>query len=200
MTRMLSILLACMLLAGLLPHTALGEEGNNTDMKTIYFAGGCFWGLEKLMGLVPGVQDAQSGYANGHKANPTYEEVCRGDTGHREAVRVTYDPAIMGLNDLMRLFYSVIDPTVRDRQAHDIGSQYQTGIYWAEEADRDAVLAYAEQEKGKHSAFHVELGPLTAFWPAEDYHQDYLDKNPQGYCHIGLDAFDRARQLTRQDD
>ncbi len=200
MTRVLSILLACMLLAGLLPHTALGEEGNNTDMKTIYFAGGCFWGLEKLMGLVPGVQDAQSGYANGHKANPTYEEVCRGDTGHREAVRVTYDPAIMGLNDLMRLFYSVIDPTVRDRQAHDIGSQYQTGIYWAEEADRDAVLAYAEQEKGKHSAFYVELGPLTAFWPAEDYHQDYLDKNPQGYCHIGLDAFDRARQLTRQDD
>ena len=199
MKRTLATLMTILALSGALPLLAIAQE-EHTQMKTIYFAGGCFWGLEKLMGLVPGVQDAQSGYANGHKANPTYEEVCRGDTGHREAVRVTYDPAIMGLNDLMRLFYSVIDPTVRDRQAHDIGSQYQTGIYWAEEADRDAVLAYAEQEKGKHSAFYVELGPLTAFWPAEDYHQDYLDKNPQGYCHIGLDAFDRARQLTRQDD
>ena len=197
MKRILATLMTILALSGALPLLAIAQE-EHTQMKTIYFAGGCFWGLEKLMSLVPGVQDAQSGYANGHKDNPTYEEVCRGDTGHREAVRVTFDPAVIGLNDLMRLFYSVIDPTVRDRQAHDIGSQYQTGIYWADESDSEAVLAYAEHERGKHSAFYVELGPLTAFWPAEDYHQDYLDKNPMGYCHIGPDAFDRARALTKQ--
>ena len=150
----------CLLLTAALPMSAIAEEGI-TQMKTIYFAGGCFWGMEKLMSLVPGVQDAQSGYANGHKEKPTYQEVCRGDTGHRETVRVTYDPALIGLNDLMCLFYSVIDPTVRDRQAHDIGSQYQTGIYWADETDRDTVLAYAEQE-GKAQRLHAELA-LTAF-------------------------------------
>ena len=191
--RILAAVLCLMLCAGA-GARAIQED----NMNTIYLAGGCFWGLEKLMSLVPGVQEAQSGYANGHVDNPTYEEVCRGDTGHRETVKVVYDPAAIGLKDLMRLFYSVIDPTVADRQAHDIGTQYQTGIYWDHAGDEEVVRANAQEEQKKHAAFMVELAPLTSFWPAEEYHQDYLDKNPFGYCHIGPAAFEEARKLTKQ--
>ena len=108
-------------------------------MKTIYFAGGCFWGMERLMSLVQGVQDAQSGYANGHTEHPSYEQVCAGNTGHRETVKVTYDEAVIGLEELTGLFFSAIDPTVKNRQAHDIGTQYQTGIYWEDDADGETV-------------------------------------------------------------
>lgn len=174
------------------------ETEKVAEMKTIYFAGGCFWGMERLMELVPGVVDAESGYAQGNLEKPTYEQVCRGDTGHRETVKVSYDPSKIGLGDLLRLFFSVIDPTVKDRQANDVGSQYQTGVYWSDASAEEIILAAAEREKAKHSAFHVEMAPLTVFWPAEDYHQDYLVKNPLGYCHIGPDDFDKARHLTKQ--
>ena len=167
-------------------------------MKTIYFAGGCFWGMERLMSLVQGVSDAQSGYANGHTEHPGYEQVCAGNTGHRETVKVTYDEAVIGLEELTGLFFSAIDPTVKNRQAHDIGSQYQTGIYWEDEADGETVRGLASLERSKHPAFYVELEPLRSFWPAEEYHQDYLVKNPRGYCHIGPDDFDRARKLRKQ--
>jgi peptide methionine sulfoxide reductase msrA/msrB len=193
--RMILTAVLCLILCAGTWEDVLQEE----SMNTIYLAGGCFWGLEKLMSLVPGVQEAQSGYANGHVENPTYEQVCRGDTGHRETVKVIYDPAVIGLRDLMRLFYSVIDPTVANRQAHDIGAQYQTGIYWSDLRDEAVVRAYAREEQQKHPAFLVELAPLTSFWPAEDYHQDYLDKNPMGYCHIAPAAFEEARRLTKQD-
>lgn len=166
-------------------------------MKTIYFAGGCFWGMEKLMSLVEGVADAQSGYANGHTEHPSYEQVCAGNTGHRETVKVDYDETVIGLAELTGLFFSVIDPTVKNRQAHDIGTQYQTGIYWDNEEDAALIKALAEEERAKQPAFYVELEPLRAFWPAEAYHQDYLVKNPQGYCHIGPKDFERARKLKR---
>ncbi len=167
-------------------------------MKTIYFAGGCFWGMEKLMSLVEGVADAQSGYANGHADHPDYRQVCGGGTGHRETVKVSYDESVIGLEDLVGLYFSAIDPTVKDRQAHDVGSQYQTGIYWESEEDGAEVRRLAEREKAKHEAFYVELAPLRVFWPAEDYHQDYLDKNPQGYCHLGPENFERARALKKR--
>ncbi len=167
-------------------------------MKTIYFAGGCFWGLERLMSLVGGVERAQSGYANGHLDNPSYQAVCQGTTGHREAVRVDFDDQVIGLEELVGLFFSAIDPTVKDRQAHDVGSQYQTGIYWTDEADGELVRQLAHLESQRHPAFYVELEPLRVFWPAEEYHQNYLVKNPQGYCHIGRDDFERAIQLKKR--
>lgn len=191
MRRIWSMLLVFILLAA---PAALAKEDS---VKTIVFAGGCFWGMEKLMSLVPGVQDAVSGYANGQGECPTYEQVCTGTTGYREAVRVSYDPEQIGLKDLLRLFFEVIDPTVKDRQANDIGSQYQTGVYWTEAEDQAVVEAYGEKERARHAAFHVELEPLTAFCEAEEYHQDYLVKNPFGYCHIGPQDFELARNLKK---
>lgn len=183
---------ALALLMGGTAATVSAQEGN----RTIYIAGGCFWGIEKLMSLVPGVSDAVSGYANGTGENPSYEQVSRGDTGHRETVKVSYDTQKVDLKSLLKLYFSVIDPTLKDQQGNDRGSQYQTGIYWDNEEDGAIVLEYAAQEQAKYSAFHVELAPLTAFWTAEAYHQDYLDKNPGGYCHIPSSAFEQAKNLA----
>lgn len=166
----------------------------------IYFAGGCFWSMEKLFQSIDGVLDAQSGYANGSaQIVPDYETVCRGDTGYRETVRVVYDPQQVRLDQLLKAFFSVIDPTVEKRQGNDIGDQYQTGIYFSDEAAQEAVEAYTEQERQKHETFAVEIAPLTGFFPAEDYHQDYLDKNPNGYCHIPVQAFQTINDLIRDE-
>lgn len=169
-----------------------------TEGHLVYFAGGCFWGIEHMMAMVPGVINARSGYANGTMENPDYRTVTGGDTGHRETVEVTYDPSLVTLEELVGLFFSSIDPTVQNRQGNDVGTQYQTGIYFVSEADGQIVRALAEAEKTKHPAFHVEIGPLTAFWEAEDYHQDYLIKNPYGYCHITGEDFERAKNTGKQ--
>ena len=190
MKKFLAAALA-LLMGGSAAQVSAGE-GNST----IYFAGGCFWGIEKLMSLVPGVTDAVSGYANGVVENPSYEQVSRGDTGHRETVKVSYDAQKVDLKALLKLYFSVIDPTFKDQQGNDRGSQYQTGVYWDNEADKAVVLDYAKQEQAKYSAFHVELAPLSMFWNAEEYHQDYLDKNPGGYCHIPASAFEQAKNLA----
>lgn len=176
---------------------AKGDERLNLreGEAVVYLAGGCFWGMEKLMSLAPGVVDAVSGYANGTMENPTYRDVCTGTTGHRETVRVVYRPDTISLRSLLTLYFSAIDPTVQDRQAHDIGSQYQTGIYYTNERDETVVRAVADEEKARHEAFYVEIAPLTAFYEAEDMHQDYLDVHPGGYCHISQEAFERARNL-----
>ncbi|HSK68165.1 MAG TPA: peptide-methionine (S)-S-oxide reductase MsrA [Candidatus Limnocylindria bacterium] len=166
--------------------------------KVMYFAGGCFWGVEHMMAMVPGVTSAVSGYANGTTQNPTYREVVGGATGHMETVEVRYDPSLVTLEELLGLYFSAIDPTVRNRQGNDIGTQYQTGLFYADEADGETVRAFAEREKAKHSAFHVLVGPLTSFWPAEEYHQDYLVKNPFGYCHISYEEFERAKATGRK--
>mgnify|MGYP000849577514 CR=1 FL=1 len=166
------------------------------EPSVIYFAGGCFWGMEKLMSMVPGVVDAMSGYANGHVVNPTYEQVCTGRTGHRETVRVAYDPGRVSLEALVFLFFSVIDTTVEDRQGNDVGPQYQTGVFYENPDDGEIIRQAAEIEKGRREAFRVRIEPLTSFYPAEQYHQDYLDKNPAGYCHLGPAAFARAKALT----
>lgn len=164
--------------------------------RVIYLAGGCFWGLEKLMRSLPGVTDAVSGYANGRTENPTYQEVCGGTTGHRETVRVTYDPEKTSLDALLFAYFSVIDPTTPDRQGHDTGTQYQTGIYTVDEESRRTVERIVEIERQNHERFCVEIAPLTRFYPAEEYHQRYLEKNPGGYCHIlpgEIRALARAR-------
>lgn len=156
----------------------------------VHFAGGCFWGVEEFFSRVPGVYDAVSGYANGTTENPTYRQVCSGATGHAETVRVRYDPARVELRRLAELFFRIIDPTSRNRQGSDVGTQYRTGIYYSDAADRPVLEAVMEEVRKRHSRpLAVELEPLRSFFPAEDYHQDYLRKNPGGYCHIDFSSF-----------
>ena len=165
--------------------------------NVIYFAGGCFWGLEQLMQSIPGVIDAQSGYANGTGAeDANYEAVCRKDTGFRETVRVEYDPEQVSLDALLLAYFYVIDPTVENRQGNDIGTQYQTGVYYTNDKARETVERIAELERSRSEKFVVEIGPLLNYYPAEEYHQDYLVKNPYGYCHIPweeMELFSRLR-------
>ena len=150
----------------------------------IYLAGGCFWGLEKLMQSLDGVTAATNGYANGTVPAPDYRRVCAGETGHRETVRVEYDPERISLDDLLYAYFEVIDPELVDRQGHDIGSQYQAGIYYIDDAARDTVQRVSDDKRAQYPNFAVEIAPLSCFYAAEEYHQDYLDKNPGGYCHI----------------
>lgn len=153
--------------------------------NVIYLAGGCFWGLEKLMQSIPGVIDAQSGYANGTgKADAKYQTILGGKTGFRETVRVEYDPAKVSLDHLLLAYFYVIDPTVLNKQGNDPGTQYQTGIYYTNTQVQAVVERIVELERGRHKVFAVEVGPLKNYYPAEEYHQNYLDKNPGGYCHI----------------
>lgn len=156
-------------------------------MKEIYFAGGCFWGVEEYMSRINGVVDTEVGYANGIKENPTYEEVCTGTTGHAETTYVKYDENIISLEELLNKFWNIIDPTLLNRQGPDIGNQYRTGIYYVDEEDLSVINKTLEEQKKKYSKPIVtEIMPLKCFYKAEDYHQDYLKKNPGGYCHIDL--------------
>jgi peptide methionine sulfoxide reductase msrA/msrB len=161
-----------------------GTYKRESGRDVIYLAGGCFWGMEKLAAALPGVTDAVSGYANGTADAPTYELVCRGGTGFRETVRVVYDPAVITLPQILQAYFLVIDPTVSNRQGNDIGAQYQTGIYYSDAAGKEIVERVVAAEEKKYASFAVEHGPLVNFYDAEAYHQDYLAKNPNGYCHI----------------
>lgn len=171
-------------------------NGQNQNIQTIYFAGGCFWGIEKLYESINGVLDAESGYANGKKdILPTYEKVISGDTEYKETVKVTYDPQLVSLEQLLKAFFHVIDPTVKNRQAFDIGTQYQTGIYYTDTFSEKIIRSFAEKEKQKHANFAVEIEPLQNYYPAEEYHQNYLNKNPQGYCHIAPNIFKNINEI-----
>lgn len=154
-------------------------------IKEIYFAGGCFWGIEKLFSGFLGVIQTTCGYANGNnEIFPTYESVCEGKTGYKEAVRIRYDSSIISLEALLFAYFSVIDPTVPNRQGFDKGTQYQVGIYYTDDSSEKIIEHIAKIEKTSVSQFVVEIKPLRNFHIAEDYHQDYLNKNPNGYCHI----------------
>lgn len=203
--KYLTPVLMMVIAVGLL-FTAIAVSKRTTPVATaeeaappVYFAGGCFWGVEHMMSMVPGVIEAKSGYAQGTMENPDYRTVVSGTTGHRETVEVRYNPEMVTLTELVELFFSAIDPTVENRQGNDVGSQYQTGIYYTNEEDGAVISQLAEAEKGKHPAFVVEIAPLSAFYDAEDYHQDYLIKNPWGYCHLGPDDFERAKQTGKQE-
>lgn len=165
------------------PNLNVDYEGR--ELREIWFAGGCFWGVEAYMSRIYGVADAVSGYANGRTKNPTYKEVCSGQTGHAETVKVTYDPLLVDLAKLLKHFFSIIDPTLLNRQGNDVGSQYRTGIYYKDEADARMIRSFISREQKKYNMQIVtEVLPLIDFYPAEEYHQDYLDKNPGGYCHV----------------
>lgn len=171
---------------GMITQTPLDENYTKKEgVEVIYLAGGCFWGIEKLMQSIQGVVNATSGYANGQAgAVPSYQSVSTGLTGYRETVRVEYDPARVSLDALLFAYFRVIDPTIENAQGNDFGAQYQTGVYYADEAARATVARIAGIERSRHERFVVELKPLERFYDAEEYHQDYLEKNPSGYCHI----------------
>lgn len=167
------------------------EKGVNRAerLKDIYFAGGCFWGVEEYFSRVPGVYDVTSGYANGHIQAPTYEQVSTQKTGHAETVHVRYDPEWVSLKILTELFFKIINPISLNRQGNDQGTQYRTGIYYVEESDKGILEAAMQVEQKKHTQpLAVELLPLIEYFPAEEWHQDYLKKNPQGYCHIDFSS------------
>jgi len=153
-------------------------------MKTIYLAGGCFWGMQKFIDQFTGVVSTEVGYANGPDEAPSYEEVCR-NSGHAETVKIEYDPAKVTLTKLLEMYFMVIDPLSVNRQGMDVGVQYRTGIYYTDEADLPGIRAVFEAEERKAGEpLAVEVEPLRNFFSAEEYHQKYLDKNPTGYCHI----------------
>ena len=154
------------------------------------FGMGCFWGVERMFWKLDGVWLTMVGYAAGHKPNATYQEVCTGKTGHNEVVRVVYDPTVLTYDDLLRVFWEGHDPTQGMRQGNDVGTQYRSGIYWTSEAQRDAAEATkamfgAPLAEAGFGPITTEIIPAPEFFFAEDYHQQYLAKNPGGYCGIG---------------
>jgi peptide-methionine (S)-S-oxide reductase len=157
-------------------------------MKNITFAGGCFWGIEEYFSRIDGVLSTTVGYVNGHKKEPTYEEVCSGRTGHAEAVSLDFNPDIVSLKDLLKAYWAIIDPTVLNRQGPDRGTQYRTGIYYTDSLDLPVITESLNQEQLDYvDPIVTEVLPLDYYYDAEGYHQDYLKKNPGGYCHIKLD-------------
>ena len=176
----------------------LEQDTFNQDEKMIVLAGGCFWGVEKVFKALDGVVETTVGYANGTTANPTYEEVCRNETGYKEAVKVIYQPDQVSLSTIIRAFFLCIDPRQRNRQGNDIGSQYQTGIYYVDEKDLEWIKPIYTSERMKYDRFFVELEPLKNFYTAEEYHQNYLDKHPNGYCHITSFEMEEVKKLNQQ--
>ena len=163
-------------------------------ISEIYFAGGCFWGVEHFFKGVDGVVSAVPGYANGRGGKPTYEEVYTDATGFAETVKVCYRPEKVSLEELVGLFFAFIDPTSLNRQGEDEGTRYRSGVYYSDSADLPVLEEAFRREAVSLGARPVtELRPLENFYPAEEYHQDYLDKNPGGYCHIPLKAFNYLR-------
>jgi peptide-methionine (S)-S-oxide reductase len=174
-------------------HVVLGtavEPPFPASLRTVTFGMGCFWGAEKKFWQLPGVYSTQVGYAGGTTPNPTYREVCSGGTGHTEVVRVVYDPAKVSFDELLRVFWENHDPTQGMRQGNDVGTQYRSAIYFEGDEQKkaaEASLRAYQQEltKAGHGTITTEVAPLADFFYAEDYHQQYLAKNPDGYCGLG---------------
>ena len=158
---------------------------SDSNNHTIYLAGGCFWGVEEYFSRVPGVLDAVSGYANGRSETTRYELI--GQTGHAETVQVTYDASKVSLREILLHFFRIINPLSKNKQGNDVGSQYRTGVYYTDVNDLSTIeQVFQEMTEQYGQPLAVELFPLQHFIPAEDYHQDYLKKNPNGYCHINV--------------
>ncbi len=175
-----------------------GKSINKNKMnKEIYLAGGCFWGTEHFLKLINGVESTQVGYANGNIANPTYQQVCTGITNFAETVKVQYDPKKVALKQILELYFKTIDPTILNQQGHDIGTQYRTGIYYTDKSDLATIHSIIEEIAKKYTKpLVVEVKELENFYKAEEYHQDYLDKNPGGYCHLDPSLFELAKKAN----
>jgi len=182
MSPLMKAILALTAIAATAAHAA-APAAVPPGAATAIFAGGCFWCIEKDFEKLSGVIEVESGYTAGRTSNPSYEQVSSGSTGHAEAVRVIYDPAKVSYAQLVDYFWRHIDPTVKDRQFCDVGTQYRSGIYWQNDAERKAAEASREAlvKGGKFKTIHTELAPASTFWLAETYHQDYYKKNPIRY-------------------
>ena len=166
-------------------------DSSTNGLETIYFAGGCFWGVEEFFSRINGVTNVTSGYANGTGSAPTYEEVIQGDRGFVETVEVKYDSQRVSLSELLTYYFKVIDPTTLNKQGNDIGIQYRTGIYYASDKDAFVISDIVNEEQKKYKkAIVTEVLPITNYYMAEEYHQDFLVKNPNAYCHIDLSILD----------
>lgn len=162
--------------------------------KEIYLAGGCFWGTEKYFENIKGVIQTEVGYANGNTERPTYKEVCYLNTNHAETVKLVYDESQVSLSSILELYYDVIDPVSINRQGGDIGSQYRTGIYFIEQQDEVIIKNSIEElQKKFDKTIAIEVKPILNYFKAEESHQKYLDKNPNGYCHITKEKFDKVK-------
>lgn len=155
-------------------------------VETIYLGGGCFWCTEAVFDRVRGIVDVQSGYANGHLDHPSYDDICTGQTGHAEVVKLDFDPAVISLRDLLLIFFGTHDPTTLNRQGNDVGTQYRSAIFTTQAQQADVakkLLDEMQAEKAFDAPIVTQIEPLTNYWPAEDYHQDYFLQHPnQGYC------------------
>lgn len=164
----------------------------------IYLAGGCFWGVEAYFSKLPGVVKTEVGYANGKIQNPTYEQVLTGDTDFAETVYVEYNPNEISLSDILANYFDAVDVTTLNRQKHDIGTQYRSGIYYVNEKDKKIIEDAIKQEQKKYkNPIVTEVKQLENFFAAEEYHQKYLDKNPGGYCHIDLSKVKKYKQYKK---
>ena len=167
-------------------------------IKSIYFAGGCFWGTEHFFKQIEGVTFTETGYANGSTPDPTYRQVYTDTTGYAETVHVEYDNDVIDLEFLVRMFFKAIDPTSLNRQGEDVGTRYRTGIYYTDAEELPCIKKiYDEIGRQYENPLVVELEPLKNFYRAEDYHQDYLENNPDGYCHLPLELFEFARKARK---
>jgi len=167
----------------------------NLPESEIFLAAGCFWGAEKYLKLIEGVTFTEVGFANGNTDNPTYKEVYTDQTGYAETVHLRYNPTIVSLRFLLEMYFKAIDPTSRNKQGEDEGTRYRTGIYYNDPADLPIVDDVVAEEAKKYGLqLQVEVEPLRNFYPADEYHQDYLDKNPSGYCHLPIALFELARK------
>ncbi|MCI5697446.1 MAG: peptide-methionine (R)-S-oxide reductase MsrB [Clostridiales bacterium] len=164
---------------------------NRKNIGKIYLAGGCFWGVEGYFKRLDGVLDTETGYANGQTSKPSYEEVCGGDTGHAEAVAIRYDRTIISLEELILHYLRIVNPYTINKQGNDVGIQYRTGIYFVSPEDECIIQKLISSIPDSHN-FAIEIKALENFYPAENYHQDYLDKNPDGYCHINLSLANKS--------
>ncbi len=157
-------------------------------MKEIILAGGCFWGVEAYFQRLNGVEKTIVGYTDGKTENPSYKEVCSGETNHAEACKILYDEKIISLEKILEHFFRIIDPTSLNRQGHDIGTQYRTGVFYNSIEDKEIIEKFIENKKLDYSnPIVVDVKEEKRFWNAEEYHQNYLIKNPGGYCHVNLD-------------
>ena len=198
MRTLLVVIQTAMLLLSCQADAQQNIKRNNMEkenLKEVYLAGGCFWGTEHYFKQIDGVVDSEVGYANGTTENPTYKDVCTDKTGFAETVHVTYNPDKVSLKFLLEMYFKAIDPTSINRQGHDTGTQYRTGVYYTDSTDEATISkVFDEEQKHIQGNIVVENLPLKNFYKAEDYHQDYLDKNPDGYCHLPQSLFEFARK------
>lgn len=198
MRTLLVVIQTAMLLLSCQADAQQNIKRNNMEkenLKEIYLAGGCFWGTEHYFKQIDGVVDTEVGYANGTTENPTYKDVCTDKTGFAETVHVIYNPDKVSLKFLLEMYFKAIDPTSINQQGHDTGTQYRTGVYYTDSTDEATISkVFDEEQKHIQGKIAVENLPLKNFYKAEDYHQDYLDKNPDGYCHLPQSLFEFARK------